>query len=276
MTRMEGGKQAVLRLDVDGAKELVNIGVRRASAFLKLGLHAMDFDRPHNLTLSGGVAYNFWPTDIENVVWEQIYEEYSCWLKGCCLKELDQYFTLFLNELLVFAELSLKSGTSLSGKDIMEVRARVANGTSVSKKVSALSKKIGSVDNAVHFSSLTSARNALTHGAGHVRSRDCDKEGLLRVTWLGMEMVIQDGEQEHVCRDTPLDRFQVQVPTGAPVSVRYVEQERVFAEGDKVDFSPQELAEICAFFRTEAAKKVASFLEFTDRIGIERAPAKQG
>ncbi|WP_417479881.1 hypothetical protein [Maricaulis maris] len=269
---MKDRDQVVLKLDIDGAKELVNIGVRRASAFLKLGLQVMDLDRVENLTLPGGVAYNFWPNDIEDATWKQIYAEYECWIKGSCLKELDQYFTLFLNEILIFAELVPMSGAEFTDKDLAGIRTKVAKGTSVSKKVSELSKKIGSDDNATHFSSLTLARNALSHGAGHVRNRDCNCGKSLRVTWLGMEMVIQDGEKEHVFREAPWDRLKIQSPTGAPVIVRYVEQERVFSLGEKVDFSRQELAEICSFFHNEAARKAKAFLEFTNRLGVERVP----
>lgn len=245
-------KRLEVRLDLEQLTEIINVGVRRASAFLKLGTQIGNLEIPSDMTLAGGVAFAFWPRDLSREVRESIREEFRAWLIGSCLRELDQCLGIFLDRAWIILEWAELHGHRIPSSKVLEFDTRFINDTNVARKLATVAEK-AKVEVATEcHNSLSLARNSLTHGHGQVRHRDCNRSDSLEVMWISPEMVIKDGDEEFVMRSEVFDTYQVKSPTGATVGVRFVRHSKTFKVGERLDFSAHELAEICFFYKQQA------------------------
>jgi hypothetical protein len=181
------------KIDFEKILEIANVGVRRAAAFLGLGLSAIAKGPPVSVLLDASFVWQFCPEPLPTAYAERVAIEYESWIVSCALRELDQYFNLFLDEIWHSHRLGELFGKPLSpdfGPDLPFLRD-----TNVAKKLSmtaaALEMDRSRVD---HFQSYSYTRNSLSHGAGVVRERDCNKPGCLVISWLGLDAVIASQE----------------------------------------------------------------------------------
>lgn len=257
-----------IKLDLDKLAAIMNIGVRRASAFLKLGTQIDDADVPADMSLAGGIAFSFWPKDLPESTRKEIADEFRAWLIGSCLRELDQYLGMFLDEAWRLIQLSELHGKRLPSSEQVEFDRKFVHETNTARKYGVLREKVGAEIADDCYASFSLVRNSLTHGIGRVRARDCNSEGQLDVMWISPEMVIQDGDVEYVCRAEVFDGYQVRSSEGATVGVRFVKRSKNFKLGQKIEFSPHELAEICFFYKQQADVVRAAIFEFLKSKGI--------
>ncbi len=263
---MEEPQRATLEINLQNTLEIAHVGVRRAAAFLKLGLLQAEQPVPDNLALDGGVTYGFWPNPIPPEVREAIRAEFRAWVTGAALKELDHYFSLFLDQVWFAIEVAELHGTTVSSSHQFD--DGFAGMTNVAKKLDLVAAKLKMSVESPRFESLGRARNSLTHGAGQVRERDTNEPGKLVVRWIAPELVVVDGEKEIVYRAAPADMHQVQSPDGANVLVRFQEQSVTFIVGDKIRLEPHHLSEICFFYSTRASLVVEGLRELLVSRGI--------
>lgn len=88
---------APVRVDIDQMKGLVDTAVRRASAFVRLGLDGLPERGRDDFNLDASLHYQFWPKEIDEQSRAAVREEFSAWLVGSCLRELDLFYGLFLD-----------------------------------------------------------------------------------------------------------------------------------------------------------------------------------
>jgi hypothetical protein len=261
-------KRVEIKLDLDQLARIMDVGIRRASAFLKLGIQIADIDMPEDMSLTGGVSFNFWPKELSKEVKENIREEFRAWLIGSCLRELDQHLAIFLDRAWRIIELSELHGRRMQSSELIEFDKDFVDDTNTFRKFKALSDKI-EIDLAEDcHNSLSLARNSLTHGLGRVRSRDCNRDGSLEVLWISPQMVIQDGDREIVIRTEVFDSYQVASLDGATISVHFVKHSKTFKLGDKIELSPHELAEICFFYKQQADVTRAGLFNYLKAKGL--------
>lgn len=263
---------AKISINLADMLQIAHVGVLRASAFLKIGLHDLHGDHHADFDLSGGVHYRFWPNQISRETVETTVDEYRHWLIGSCLKELDQYFSLFLDRAWWVLELALLNNTRVASGHMFD--QKFAGTTNVATKINRVAAVVGFRPEMECFESLSLARNALTHGAGRVRDRDCNDNNDLLLTWIAATMIIKDGDREVVYRDTPADTYQVESPDGAEVILRFDRQYARYQIGQKVELSSHNLAEICAFYSQQASLVHDKILECLRRLGIANMPAE--
>lgn len=250
---------------------IAQVGVWRASAFLKIGLHDLHADHHADFDLSGGVQYRFWPSPLPRETAEAAVDEYRHWLIGSCLKELDQFFSLFLDRAWWVIEAASLHNQRVASDHMFD--QKFAGTTNVATKIERVAAAVGFIPELECFHSLSLARNALTHGAGRVRNRDCNEENGLLLTWVAAAMVIKDGDREIVWRDRPADTYQVEDPGGAAVLLRFDRQYARFGLGEKIELSHENLAEICWFYQQQASLVHNQILEHLRQLGIVDNPA---
>src|SRR4051794_28255129 len=122
-------KRVEIKLDLDRLKKIADIGVRRTSAFLKLGGRLADMEIPDDMTLDGGIAFNFWPKELPKEAKEELRQEFRAWLVGSCLRELDQHLGIFLDNAWRTLELAELHGKRLYSSQIVEFDKRFVDDT---------------------------------------------------------------------------------------------------------------------------------------------------
>ena len=101
-----------------------------------------------------------------------------------------------------------------------------------------------------YFGSLTRARNCLAHRQGVVGDEDCDSEGALILTWLGVDAKITeaDGTEHFISPETlgPFDSSEFNQDANARLTVIMTDREQRFERGERVMVPARSLQEICA------------------------------
>lgn len=244
-----------ITLDLTGMLEFASIGVRRASAFLKLGILQSEAEIPDDISLVGGMTYKFWPTPLPEEAKTNIRSEFRSWIIGSCLKELDAYFSLFLDKAWHMLELLELHGKTLHSSTVLEFDRKFSSNTNAANKAELFAQKTLISIETDYLNSLSRARNSLTHGAGRVRSRDAkDGNNQLSVKWLGYDIVIADGKNELILKNDDFEPYRIQSKDGAKLLLKFVERERRFDIGSKIELTAEDLSEICMFYNQLSAK----------------------
>jgi hypothetical protein len=117
------------------------------------------------------------------------------------------------------------------------------------------------------------ARNCLTHDLGIVKSKHCNANGQLVLTWHAMDLVARG---ENSGKEQPLTALMGGRVTEEPMSIEghNVIRKRTFAEGSKLTLSQQDLSEICSFFYMHAIP--AAQQAFIDFLKTNNVPVKLG
>ncbi|MEZ5995694.1 MAG: hypothetical protein R3C25_08055 [Hyphomonadaceae bacterium] len=242
----EENRTAFLRIDFNELSNLAHVGPRRACAFLKMGLHSCE-NPPEDFTLQGGIAYRFLPDNTPQLV-DQIKTEFSAWIVGSGLKELDHCFSLFLDKVWFTTRIIRLHGATVPSH--IRIGDNFADETNTARKLQRINTEIGGTVDLGAFESLSLARNALTHGAGIVAARHTNRERALEIIWVAPELVVQDGADEIVYRAEPADMHRVKSPDGAQVLLRFSRHSVTFQEGERIRLTTHNLAEICAFYQS--------------------------
>lgn len=256
---------AFLRIDFDELSNLAHVGPRRASAFLKMGLHSCE-NPPDDFVLQGGIAYRFLPDKTPELV-EHIKAEFSAWIVGSGLKELDHCFSLFLDKVWFATRVIRLHGATVPSH--LRIGDNFADETNAARKLQRINTEIDSGVDLEAFDSLSLARNALTHGAGIVAARHTNRERALEIIWIAPELVVQDGDDEIVYRAEPADMHQVKSPDGAQIIIRFSRHSVIFQEGERIRLTAHNLAEICAFYQSTGSRILEKLRERIFAAGIK-------
>jgi len=152
----EEPKIANIKIDIDAMRELVNRAIRRASAFVRIGLDDLDERDGGDFKLTASIVYKFWPEEITSETRDAAREEYRAWLVGSCLRELDLFYGLFLDKLWFAIEVGELHGTSVRSDHMFD--PKFARKTNVAVKQCEVADKLGIAD---HFNELNSLSRGL-------------------------------------------------------------------------------------------------------------------
>lgn len=265
-------QKAELKLDLKGMLDIANVGVRRAAAFLKIGDQIQSIEIPDDFAIHGGVAYNFWPNPLPTQTKNALRNEFQSWIIGSCLKELDQHFALFLDQGWYIVGLADLHGTTVPSSMMIQPDKKFSGDTNSASKAERIAEKTGIELNVECLKSLSKVRNALAHGLGHVQQRQINTDdNALEVSWIASDLVLIDGDKEIVYRDQPVDTYQVKSEDGAQLELRFTKRTKKFLRGERVLFSPHELAEICMFYSQQAAKFHNDLVGYLKEKGIVKS-----
>lgn len=257
-----------LRIDFDEMRELVDVSIRRASAFLRFGLDDLDQRDGGDFTLAAGSRYAFWPKDIEKGVRDTVRTEFRSWLIGSCLRELDQHYSLFLDYVWFAIEV-----VELKGRVPAEHKfdKSFARKTNVAEKHRQIAAKLNVEDNYEELNSLSLARNSLTHNAGFVRSPvDCNNPARdkLEIKWLAFDFFASRGGEEIQIKEMPFDVEQLPGSGEVTISIKFAQRILAVTAKERIVLGLQELAELCLFYKSLSERVYEALLRIYRSAGL--------
>ena len=258
-----------IKIDIDAMREVVNLAIRRVSAFVRFGLDDLNERDGGDFNLTASIRYNFWPEEITLEVRGAAREEYRAWLVGSCLRELDLFYGLFLDKLWFAIEVGELHGSSVRSDHTFD--PKFARKTNVATKQSEVAVKLGTADHFEELNSLSLARNALTHHAGVVRSPfDCntDARDTLIIQWLAFDMLVSRDGEERVVDHAPFDTHTLPGDGPVQIGLRFTPRELVVPAGHQIKLTHPQIAELCMFYRILCDKAIDGYRSFLKEKGI--------
>ena len=241
-----GSTRVEVQIDLKRLSNIAQTGVRRAAAFLGLGLQAFPNGPPKSVTVGGAFSYRFLPDPLPEELQQQVQDEFTAWLIGNALRELDQHLGIFLDDVWDVLRFTTGEKVEMEWSDT-PFDKKFRGGTNVSSKAAQVAKALDCTLEFEALKSLSLARNALSHSVGTVRDRDANEPGGLRLTWLAFQAGIRmDGIVHDL--DGLAEGFRVTSPGGGEVVAEIKRKEAFFAVGESVRLSPHQLSEICFFY----------------------------
>lgn len=256
-----------VKVNLDAALETAQKGVRRAAAFMGLGLNAALDESYDHYHLSPSTGIEILPEQIEKPVLAKIKRQFAIWITGNGLRELIETFAVFLDQVFLACQ-AVAIAQGLRAADRQEKERKEFSYYGVSKKLTCLDDEFGvTLNKSEYLNSLQQARNCLTHRRGLVGEKDCSTDGKLTTRWMGVDIAIGrlDGSSELV--EMPI-RSPVLLQEGETIQYCACIRAKSFAKGEVVDLSPRDLAEICLFVQREARSVVECVADYAERVGV--------
>lgn len=240
----------------------MSVGVRRASAFMALGLRAANESSIDSIQLDTNNHISFFPNNVGQDDILNIKSEFASWVIASGLRELDQFLAVFCDELFVALTYLNANGKVLGEKSLNSIK-QFKEGTSASGKLNKIREEFG-VDSHLskHFIGFSSARNCLTHHLGFVVPRHCNVARALELTWLGQDMVVG----ERVISDS-FEPFRVE--KGESIWIRFPTRSKKFELDSKIILSSRDLSEICFTYDRHSVALVKATEDRARELGIE-------
>lgn len=237
-----------LNIECDKLLEIAKMGVRRAAAFLGVGLPITENYIPETLALTQHSFLHFFPEPLPEKVERDAVREFRSWLVGNALRELDLHFSLLLDETWTVLDWAKLHRTRVS--TAAEAPKPISSETNAAKKLGMVMRELGDAEpDTSMLWSMSNARNCLTHNLGVVRPRDANSNGALLIDGLPFEYRLQQGDQCVVLRAPVVDELEAPDPSQEAdfVSI-FVEREKRFAVAEKIELTPGDLHEICVYY----------------------------
>jgi hypothetical protein len=269
----EAPRRAKIEINLPEAAELVAIGVRRASAFLRLGLDGLEDRGKGDFNLAAGLNYQFWPAQLTDKDREATRGEYSSWLVGACLQQLDLFYGLFLDRIWFAIEVAGLHGTNV--KSDYKFDRKFERDTNVARKHAAVAEKLGVNPHADALNSLSLARNALTHHAGVIRSTDCNNppaRDVLELQWLALDATISRGGVERLLKGEVFDTAELPSEGESELALKVGVRRMAVPAGQQFVLIPSQIAELCMFYLIMRDQVVSGLIDLL-RVKRLLAPA---
>ncbi len=257
-----------IRLDPQELLNIIGVGLRRASAFVRLGLDGLESRGNGDFNLSAGMQYQFWNDRISDEERENTKNVYRAWLVGSCLREIDMFYGMFLDSIWECLQLVDLHGRVIE-KDLDFDRRFPGRG--VAERQVLVADRLGAVSHYESLNSLNLARNSLTHNAGIVRApRDCNgsTREVLRISWLALEPVAMRGGATAAIEKYPFDGSELPGKGGFGFGIRPAERAVTVAAGAPIELTREQLAELCLFHHILASQLVQAFGRHLESRGI--------
>jgi hypothetical protein len=261
---------ATFEINLDKLKEMSALGVRRAAAFLGIGLNSTANADGLSIALVNHSMWRFFSEPEPKQVVSEAVSEFRIWVTGNALRELDAFFSRFLDGAWYNIEFAKLHGTTMpSNHTIKGIESDTNVGNKFAKVVDALGRKH---DDSGALRSFSLARNSLSHNHGVVAPRHTNVDGALEVRWLGLETRLQQGE-EYVVLGPVIGADGIQAPDPskeAEVVVKVVQRVASFKVGERILLQPADLHEICFNYLQLTDVVMRSFHEYLQARGIAK------
>jgi hypothetical protein len=199
-----------LMIDCDALRQIAKLGVRRAAAFLGVGLPVTENYIPGSLSLAQHSMWRFFPDPIPEHQGKEGVREFRSWLVGNALRELDAHFSRFLDETWTMLAWSKPHGMRVSSAHTVK---SISHETNAAKKLKTVMHELGEAETDTSMLwSMSNARNCLTHNLGIVEPRYAKSDGALLIRWTAFETRIQQGERHIVVPPVKIDGLQAPRP----------------------------------------------------------------
>ncbi|NQU55654.1 MAG: hypothetical protein HQ513_00365 [Rhodospirillales bacterium] len=263
-------------IDLSRLEKIAHTGVRRAVIFMGLGLNAAhsedfnDYELSKIPTLPGQFSFpiEFFPSDLPLEKVKEFKEEFAIWISGCGLRELLQYFALFLDHMHQNALLVLHSKGKLGNLDPQVEQTRFNRNLGIPDKLDTLNKRFSmSIPDADSIKQLYQARNCLEHDLGIVTPKRCGSDNLLKLSWKAFDLLAR-GDKSGIERPAT-ELIGKITDEETSIILKNVIRERQYHLGTKLVLTQQDLWEICYFFKAYVIPSaIKSIVELFEEHGI--------
>jgi hypothetical protein len=265
-------RQVQIKLDLGKLKEFSVLGIRRAAAFLGVGINSTESWQNPSLVLDGELRWQFFPDALSEARLKEVVEEFRVWIIGNAMRELDANFNIFLDEAWQAKEwMKLHNSRVPSNHAVRSI----AGGTNAANKFEKLLRDIGGDQgNVERLKTLSNFRNCLTHGRGVVGPRYINSNGKMIIKWLAFDVIIKDNStNQEITMESAIVGQKV-FKDGAEVYLKVCERNREFELNSQAFLSPKDLHELCFFYLQITDQAVGALREYLEGLGIEVTPVK--
>ena len=247
-------------VDLSDLLSIAQVGVRRASAFMALGLKVAADNEITSVQLDSNFRLQFMPEPLSVKQSAEVRDHFAKWIVANGLRELDQHFAAYADAIYP-AFIVVGNGGKLPPD--VDARAKVmSNDTNLGNKLRRLQNEFElKLSYVTHIASLSYARNAITHNLGRVAFRHCNEGMALKLQWRGMDLLV-----EGKAFSGAFEPFVVE--EGGGVAVRFTDRTRTIQLGEVIDLSPHDLSEICLTFQQQAAEVHLGIVGYAKKMGI--------
>lgn len=254
-------------INLDKILQVAYTGVRRASAFMALGINASYDPDNRSVHLKHPFHLRFLPDNMSDAQINEVKNNFSEWIVGNGLRELDQSFAIFLDYLHDAGLVVMRHTRGLQAAEHKQIKKKFQQDTNAKSKLDEISARFRIVSkNASHIETMSKARNCLSHANGIVRLRDCNRPNELKITWIGIDIVVQS-EQES--KSFPTGEFEpFTAGADSTLGIKFVDRQKSFPFGSRIAISPSDLSEICWMYSDEARILVGEFKKYCETQGV--------
>lgn len=253
-------------IDFETLLEYARTGIRRASIFMGLGVHAATSPAIRNFDLSRETKLRVVADTSDDKLLGEYKSEFRSWVIVNGLREIHEAFTEYL-EKLNQACLTIGWVAGEFTPEACDRHHKNFHRKGLPDKFEILRKSFGVItQHEDGVNSLNDARNCFTHRRGIVGPDDFNHEDQLRLRWRTLDIYfIPAGGQPVLNRHIPEGGLPM---PGGFIESKYVERICSFSKGEILELSPLQLAEICYFADDAAVELANSAVEYARRKGI--------
>lgn len=265
---MTGNRAVVVNIDPRKLRAIVEVGARRASAFLTLSLQNLDSVPVQDFEITSGMSYRFWPDNLTDDIIASAKDEYRKWITSACFRDLEQHYSRFLDEVGTIAEIALVHGRTVQAGTAFGTQYR--NNPNIAAKQQMLSDSLGSESHFAELNSISLARNCLAHNLGIVRPRDCNnpERTELCVQWLAFDFLAERGGAQITIDQLPFDTSELPGEGESQLSIILRQKQVTFTVNQRIVLTEAQISQICFFYTIVAGKVLAGLIALLTRLGI--------
>jgi nitrite reductase/ring-hydroxylating ferredoxin subunit len=231
---------ATIKIDLNNLSEIGQRGVRRAAAFVAMGQKAWSDENINSVGLNTLLQIRILPDPLPPDLAAEVRASFRLWIVGNALSEIVQALSLMADDYYCIASYCPHHGKPLP-QEVIDGQRRVKSDTNLHGKLLRVETDTGvRAPLLEHTGGWAKARNVLQHNHGIVRHSDLlPGTNELIVSWNEIAFSI-DGN------DIELDKLiGHRIEAGGLLAVKPVRAERRFKPGEQINFTEQEIMNIC-------------------------------
>jgi len=256
-------------IDFSKMRDVADRGIRRAAAFVGLGVNASRDCQFKKYQLSEYASFRVLPDNLSNKSIAHIKEEFEKWVIVNGIRELVESFGLFLDNVHASCLALSINKKLMSIADAKRVGADFER-KGVEDKLNKLNKRFAiKSKNAKYFSSMNQARNCITHRKGIVGPEDLKGEKCFKLIWWGFDIYAQTKNGERHSLLPPFPEGGIFLPEGGSIMIGIKDRIIEYKLGDSISLTPNELSEISLLVKLTTDDIVKSAYDYAKRIGVK-------
>jgi hypothetical protein len=221
--------------------------VAQTALCLGLGINAANTPSFKEYQLTGITFLQFLPSTVDESTLADYKSLFSRWIVGGGFRGLIELYSVLVDEIyricLIISSSNMGVVRLFDEKDFNKKNWKFSY-FGLERKLSHLRNEFDvGIPNSEYLTTISHARNCLTHRLGIVGSEDCGNDDKLVVKWIGIDIYAESSDGTI----TPLHTMPVILEGPGEIKQSRMERIRIFPQGSLVLFSPAELAEICLY-----------------------------
>lgn len=256
-------------LNIEEMKQISFTGIRRAYAFMGLGINAANNESFIDYNLSNITKYVFLPTNFPIDEITKMKKEFKDWIISNGFQEFLCSFEVFLDNI-HFVYLNVLTSKKMTTQQEAAEQHKSFKMKVVIKKLTTLQNKLSFHSKFFdHIKTINIVRNCLVHRRGIVEKKDLNDDSFLRLSWTGMEAYIQKSDNSKIFLFPPnkCSSEEKKAEKGEQIKIHFIENVKRFSLRESIKLNEIEISEILMMMSdatNEIIKQVIKYLNVND------------